>query len=186
MPIGLYRKAKYPPKRRAAKADSYRSGGSAWQQELRNAFTGSSVSIRSPRQVRAPGEKSLLMISVNFSIRFPAGEETKNPKRDIPLAIIASLFLSTIAYCGIATVLTLMWPYYSQVRLRWIIFDIHERFLITFSGPRSAAAGSLRKPGNADDQDHCVRRGNFRFVYQVRASCVCVRVCVKTFLKIVE
>lgn len=50
----------------------------------------------------------------------PTGEETKNPKRDIPLAIVASLFLSTIAYCGVATVLTLMWPYYSQVCFRHI------------------------------------------------------------------
>jgi amino acid transporter len=30
------------------------------------------------------------------------------------MAIVASLFLSTIAYCGVATVLTLMWPYYLQ------------------------------------------------------------------------
>jgi len=50
-----------------------------------------------------------------FFLFLPTGEETKNPKRDIPMAIVASLFLSTIAYCGVATVLTLMWPYYSQV-----------------------------------------------------------------------
>ncbi|XP_025416766.1 high affinity cationic amino acid transporter 1-like [Sipha flava] len=51
---------------------------------------------------------------IGFDSIATTGEETKNPKRDIPLAIVASLFLSTIAYCGIATVLTLMWPYYSQ------------------------------------------------------------------------
>jgi len=53
----------------------------------------------------------------SFKKHFSTGEETKNPKRDIPLAIILSLILSTLAYCGIATVLTLMWPYYDQVRV---------------------------------------------------------------------
>ncbi|XP_022163272.1 cationic amino acid transporter 2-like [Myzus persicae] len=51
---------------------------------------------------------------IGFDSIAMTGEETKNPKRDIPLAIIASLFLSTIAYCGVASILTLMWPYYSQ------------------------------------------------------------------------
>lgn len=51
---------------------------------------------------------------IGFDSIATTGEETKNPKRDIPLAIILSLVLSTIAYCSIATVLTLMWPYYAQ------------------------------------------------------------------------
>ncbi|XP_022163277.1 cationic amino acid transporter 2-like [Myzus persicae] len=51
---------------------------------------------------------------IGFDSIATTGEETKNPKRDIPLAIVASLFLSTIAYCGMATVITLMWPYYLQ------------------------------------------------------------------------
>jgi len=43
------------------------------------------------------------------------GEETKDPKRTIPLAIILSLFFVTVAYSSVASVLTLMWPYYDQV-----------------------------------------------------------------------
>ncbi|KAL5240260.1 hypothetical protein ACI65C_007670 [Semiaphis heraclei] len=49
---------------------------------------------------------------IGFDSIAMTGEETINPKRDIPLAIVASLFLSTIAYCGVAIVLTLMWPYF--------------------------------------------------------------------------
>lgn len=43
------------------------------------------------------------------------GEETKDPKKTIPLAIVLSLFFVTVAYSSVASVLTLMWPYYDQV-----------------------------------------------------------------------
>lgn len=49
---------------------------------------------------------------------FYAGEETKNPKKTIPLAIILTLFFVTLAYSSVASVLTLMWPYYDQVRCK--------------------------------------------------------------------
>lgn len=59
-----------------------------------------------------------ISILVKYYTMFNIGDETKNPKRTIPLAIILTLFLVTLSYCGVASVLTLMWPYYDQVCLK--------------------------------------------------------------------
>ena len=58
---------------------------------------------------------------IGFDSVSTAAEECKNPKRDLPLGIMASLLICAVLYVGVAVVLTGIQPYHiSKVtRLRW-------------------------------------------------------------------
>uniref|UniRef100_A0A8D8YCI2 Cationic amino acid transporter 3 n=1 Tax=Cacopsylla melanoneura TaxID=428564 RepID=A0A8D8YCI2_9HEMI len=51
---------------------------------------------------------------VGFDGISTTGEETRNPKRNIPLAIILSLMIVFVCYFSIAVVITMIIPYYEQ------------------------------------------------------------------------
>ncbi|XP_037040467.1 cationic amino acid transporter 3-like [Bradysia coprophila] len=51
---------------------------------------------------------------VGFDCVATAGEEAKNAKRNIPMAMILTLLICVIVYIAISTILTMLWPYYLQ------------------------------------------------------------------------
>lgn len=57
-----------------------------------------------------------LISLLGFDCVATAGEEARRPQKSIPFAVVASLLVVFLAYFGVSCVLTLVLPYYNQVR----------------------------------------------------------------------
>ncbi|KAK3432671.1 hypothetical protein EUGRSUZ_D00192 [Eucalyptus grandis] len=66
----------------------------------------------------------LFFAYVGFDAVSTMAEETKNPARDIPIGLIGSMVMTSIAYCSMVITLCLMQPYYQ--------IDTHAPFSVAF------------------------------------------------------
>ncbi|XP_075978075.1 cationic amino acid transporter 2-like [Anticarsia gemmatalis] len=62
---------------------------------------------------------------VGFDVVNASGEEVKNPRRTIPIAILSILFIVLAAYAGISIVVTMMVPYYELATVASISKAFH-------------------------------------------------------------
>jgi basic amino acid/polyamine antiporter, APA family len=81
-----------------------------WTQPLLQMFTGAVPSAFGVGGVLA-GAALVFFAYIGFDVVATTAEETRNPQRNLPIGIIASLAICTVLYCAVALVVTGMVPY---------------------------------------------------------------------------
>ncbi len=99
--------ANYTPFVPAAQATETTTG---WTQPLLQMLTGAAPSTFGIGGIVA-GAALVFFAYIGFDVVATTAEETKNPQRDLPIGIIASLAICTVLYCATALVVTGMVPY---------------------------------------------------------------------------
>ena len=110
--IGFIDPANYSPFIPPAAPPAAPAGGAAeWAvQPLLQFLTGATPSTFGVGGVLA-GAALVFFAYIGFDVVATTAEETKNPQRDLPIGIIASLAICTVLYCAVALVVTGMVPY---------------------------------------------------------------------------
>jgi basic amino acid/polyamine antiporter, APA family len=108
--IGFINPANYTPFIPAAVATAGTPGAGWATQPLLQFITGAAPSTFGVGGILA-GASLVFFAYIGFDVVATTAEETKNPKRDLPIGIIASLAICTVLYCAVAIVVTGMVPY---------------------------------------------------------------------------
>ena len=109
--IGFINPANYSPFVPPAVATSAPGSALDWAtQPLLQWMTGAAPTTFGVGGVLA-GAALVFFAYIGFDVVATTAEETKNPQRDLPIGIIASLAICTVLYCAVALVVTGMVPY---------------------------------------------------------------------------
>ncbi len=108
--IGFINPANYSPFIPAAAAPTLTNSADWAVQPLLQFLTGAAPSTFGVGGILA-GAALVFFAYIGFDVVATTAEETKNPQRDLPIGIIASLAICTVLYCAVALVVTGMVPY---------------------------------------------------------------------------
>ncbi len=107
--IGFVNTANYTPFIPPAEPASA-VGGSVWTAPLVQTLFGMTPTAFGVGGILA-GASLVFFAYIGFDVVATTAEEAKNPQRDLPIGIIASLIICTILYCAVTLVITGMIPY---------------------------------------------------------------------------
>ena len=95
------------------------------------------------------GAAIIFFAYIGFDSVSTHAEEAKNPQRDVPIGIVASLLVCTVLYVGVVAVLTGMVPYDQIDEKAGVVDRVHAEG--ASPGPRS----SSRSPASPASRRCC-------------------------------